>query len=86
MDNHLARRAQLQENLTDEIAQFLESQLDPRGVGVIVQASHSCMELRGVNHPGVMTTTTLLGSIRTDPALRAEFMALAPRLALHSPT
>jgi GTP cyclohydrolase IA len=79
--NHFARRPQLQEHLTHEIAQFLESQLDPMGVGVIVQASHACMELRGVNHPGIMTTTTLLGAFRTDAALRAEFMALAPRLA-----
>jgi GTP cyclohydrolase I len=39
------------------------------------------MELRGVNHPGVMTTTTLLGAFRTDAAVRAEFMALAPRLS-----
>jgi GTP cyclohydrolase IA len=78
--NHFARRPQLQENLTAEVAQCLESQLAPLGVGVIVQASHSCMELRGVNHPGVMTTTTLLGSFRSDPAVRAEFLALAPRL------
>ena len=80
--NHFARRPQLQENLTHEIAHFLEGQLEPLGVGVIVQASHSCMELRGVNHPGVMTTTTLLGAFRNDAALRAEFMALAPRLAV----
>jgi GTP cyclohydrolase I len=78
--NHFARRPQLQENLTAEIAQFLQSQLDPQGVGVIVQASHSCMELRGVNHPGVMTTTTMLGAFRTDAAVRGEFLALAPRL------
>jgi GTP cyclohydrolase I len=78
--NHFARRPQLQEHLTHEIAHCLHSQLAPRGVGVIVQASHSCMELRGVNHPGVMTTSTLLGAFRDDPALRAEFMALAPRL------
>jgi GTP cyclohydrolase I len=78
--NHFARRPQLQEHLTAEIAQFLQSQLDPQGVGVIVQASHSCMELRGVNHPGVMTTTTMLGAFRTDAAVRGEFLALAPRL------
>lgn len=76
--NHFARRPQLQENLTHEIAQFLEGQLNPLGVGVLVSASHSCMELRGVNHPGVMTTTTLLGAFRTDPRTRAEFMALVP--------
>jgi GTP cyclohydrolase I len=78
--NHFARRPQLQENLTHEIATFLERQLQPLGVGVVVQASHSCMELRGVNHPGVMTTTTLLGALKTDPSLRAEFLSLAPRL------
>ena len=79
--NHFARRPQLQENLTHEIAQFLETQLNPLGVGVTVSASHSCMELRGVNHPGVMTTTTLLGAFRTDARTRAEFMALVPSFA-----
>ncbi len=77
--NHFARRPQLQEHLTHEIAQFLEQELRPLGVAVLVQASHACMELRGVNHPGTMTTTTLLGRFRDDPATRAEFFALAPR-------
>lgn len=76
--NRFARRLQLQENLTHEIALYLSEHLRPRGVGVTVQASHLCMELRGVNHPGVMTTTSLLGAVKDDPALRAEFLALVP--------
>ena len=75
--NHFARRPQLQENLTHDVARFLETQLQPKGVGVMIQASHTCMEMRDVNHPGLMTTTTLLGVFQTDDAQRAEFMALA---------
>lgn len=74
--DHFARRPQLQETLTAEIARFLEEQLQPRGVGVLVRATHQCMEMRGVNHGGQMTTTTLLGAFRDDPALHAEFLAV----------
>lgn len=79
--NHFARRPQVQEVLTHQIAEFLQTHLDPLGVGVIVQASHLCMEFRGVNHPGTMTTTALLGTFRDNASLRAEFLALAPRTA-----
>ena len=72
-----ARRPQLQENLTHEIARFLEKALVPKGVGVMIRARHGCMEMRGVNHEGMMTTNTLLGAFKDDPATRAEFMALA---------
>ncbi len=75
--NHFARRPQLQENLTYEIARFLQHGLQPRGVGVIVTASHYCMEMRGVNHPGEMTTSSLLGAFQHDPAVHAEFMVHA---------
>ena len=78
--DHFARRPQLQEFLTHEVAHYLAKRLAPQGVGVMIQASHACMELRGVNHPGLMTTTAFLGAFQTDPALRAEFLALAPRL------
>jgi GTP cyclohydrolase I len=74
--NHFARRPQLQENLTVEVARYLEGKLKPQGVGVVIHASHFCMAYRGVNHPGVMTTSTLLGAFRRDPALRAEFLSL----------
>ncbi len=61
--NHFARRPQMQEFLTQQVAEYLERELRPRGVGVVVRGRHLCMELRGVNHPGVMTTTTLLGGL-----------------------
>ncbi|MCZ6730042.1 MAG: GTP cyclohydrolase I [SAR324 cluster bacterium] len=76
--NHFARRPQMQELLTHQVAQFLSDRLAPRGVGVAVQASHYCMELRGVNHSGIMNTSVMLGTMRDDPGLRAEFLALAP--------
>ena len=75
--NHLARRPQVQENLTHEIAMFLQDHLQPQGIGVLVKASHFCMELRGVNHSGLMTTSTLLGSFLNNATVRDEFMALA---------
>lgn len=75
--DHYARRPQLQEHLTHQVAACVERSLAPRGVGVMVQASHFCMEMRGVNHPGTMTTTALLGVFREDPALRGELMTLA---------
>ena len=75
--NHFARRPQLQEFLTHQTAQCLEAHLQPRGVGVVVRASHYCMEMRGVNHGGVMTTSAMLGALRDDAALRSDLMALA---------
>ncbi len=74
--NHFARRPQMQEHLTHQTAHFLEAHLRPLGVGVIVQAAHACMELRGVNHAGLMTTTAWLGAFREDESLRAELVAL----------
>lgn len=74
-----ARKPQVQEHLTSEISAYLNEVLEPKGVGVIIKASHSCMELRGVNHSGVMTTSSLLGSFLKDGTVRAEFMALAQK-------
>ena len=74
--DYFARRPQLQEVLTGQVAQYLENKLAPRGVAVTIKASHYCMELRDVNHPGVMTTTYLLGEFRDDPSARAEFLTL----------
>jgi GTP cyclohydrolase I len=75
--SHFARRPQLQEQLTQQIAQSLERTLRPAGVGVLIRATHLCMEFRGVNHPGTMTTSTLLGCLESHPQQRAEFLALA---------
>jgi GTP cyclohydrolase I len=70
-----ARRLQLQERLTNQIAGAIDRVLAPRGVGVIVAATHGCMATRGVNHAGVsMVTKCWLGDFRDDPALRRELL------------
>jgi len=75
-----ARRLQIQEKLTAEIAQAIEDVLAPQGVGVVIEAEHSCMTLRGVNTPGSrLTTSSLRGVIRDDPRTRAEFLRLTRR-------
>ena len=69
-----AKRLQLQERLTQEIADFLMDNLAPKGVGVVVEATHLCASMRGVRKPGmVMTTSALLGLFRTSDKTRAEF-------------
>jgi GTP cyclohydrolase IA len=74
---HFAYRPQVQERLTKQIADWLAAQLDPKGVGVVVEAEHTCMTLRGVQATGSRTvTSTLLGALREDPRSRAEFFAL----------
>ena len=76
--DHFARRPQTQERLTMQIADLLEDQLSPRGVGVLLVAEHTCMTLRGARAPGSATTTSSLrGHLRDDAAARAEFLALA---------
>jgi GTP cyclohydrolase I len=73
-----ARRLQVQERMTQQIAQALQSFLDPVGVGVVVRARHSCMGCRGVRKPGAeMVTSSLLGAMRDEPQTRAEFLTLA---------
>ena len=75
---HFSRRPQVQERLTVQIAQWLDAQLSPVGVGVLVEAEHLCMTLRGVQAPGTTTvTSSLLGTLRDDPRSRSEFLALA---------
>jgi len=70
-----ARRLQLQERLTNQIAQTLDEVLQPKGVAVIVEASHGCMSTRGVNQHGVtMVTKCWLGDFKADPELRRELM------------
>jgi GTP cyclohydrolase I len=72
-----AHRLQLQERLTNEIAEALNTILTPKGVGVVVQARHLCMEMRGVEKPGgQMITSCMLGTFRKDPRTRAEFLNL----------
>jgi GTP cyclohydrolase I len=72
-----ARGAQTQERLTQRIAEHLRSALGAKGVGVVVEAEHTCMSLRGARVPGTRTVTSaLLGRLREDPASRAEFLGL----------
>jgi GTP cyclohydrolase I len=73
-----ARGLQVQERLTKQVADWLEEHLQPKGVGVVIQAEHLCMSLRGVQAPGCRTVTSALhGLLREDPRSRAEFFALA---------
>jgi GTP cyclohydrolase I len=75
--NGFARRLQIQEKLTSEIAEAIQDILQPKGVGVVIQSEHSCMTMRGVNTPGsLLTTSTLLGEVRDDPRTRQEFLEL----------
>ena len=70
-----ARRFQVQEKMTSQIARCIQEVLHPLGVGVIVDASHQCMTTRGIHKTGVsMVTSKMLGSFRDDPSTRAEFM------------
>jgi len=73
-----ARRLQIQEKLTADIAGAIDGVLKPKGVGVVIEAEHSCMTLRGVNTPGAsLTTSHLTGVIRDDARTRQEFLRLA---------
>jgi GTP cyclohydrolase I len=73
-----ARRLQVQERLTEQIAAALESALRPKGVGVIIEARHLCMMMRGVEKQNSSaTTSSMLGIFRSDPKTRAEFLELA---------
>ncbi|WP_084960716.1 GTP cyclohydrolase I FolE [Thermoactinospora rubra] len=75
--HHFARDTQVQERLTAQIADFLEQTLRPKGVGVVLEAEHLCMSLRGVQAVGARTVTSrLLGTLRDDPRSRGEFMTL----------
>jgi len=73
-----ARRPQVQERMTIQIAHWLEDNLAPKGVGIVLQAEHTCMTIRGVGARGATTvTSTLLGHLRNDARARAEFLTLA---------
>ena len=72
-----ARRLQLQERLTTQVADWLQTRLEPKGVGVVLEAEHLCMTLRGGHAAGARTVTSALhGLLRTDPRSRQEFLAL----------
>lgn len=72
-----ARRLQVQERLTAQVADWLQMHLEPKGVGVVVEAEHLCMSLRDVRAAGARTiTSTLHGLLRDDPRSRQELLAL----------
>ena len=73
----LARRPQMQERLTEELADLLMRELDARGVAVVIEASHSCMTIRGVSKPdSTFVTSAMRGAFREKPATRSELMSL----------
>jgi GTP cyclohydrolase I len=75
-----ARNLQLQERLTNEIAECIQTNLDPKGVGVVLEAEHLCMSLRGAEVCGAETVTSALaGIVRDDPRTREEFLAVTVR-------
>jgi GTP cyclohydrolase I len=75
-----ARRLQVQEKLTAQIANAIEAVLKPRGVAVVIDASHQCLTMRGVHKPGVsMVTSRMLGAFREDQKTRREFLNLIPQ-------
>lgn len=72
-----ANRLQVQERMTNQIADALLTHVQPLGCGVVVRGNHSCMCNRGIKKTGEMVTSTLHGAMRTDPIVRQEFLALA---------
>jgi GTP cyclohydrolase I len=72
-----ARRLQIQEKMTAQIANTIDQVLQPEGVAVVIEASHQCMTTRGVHKPGVvMVTSRMLGAFRNDPSTRREFLTM----------
>lgn len=73
----LSRRPQVQERMTEDLADLVMQELNARGVGVVVEASHTCMAIRGVRKPGSLCTTSAMrGAFQTNLSTRSEFMAL----------
>jgi GTP cyclohydrolase IA len=78
--DHFARSLQVQERLTTQIADWFQHELSPKGVGVVLEAEHTCMSLRGAIKPGTRTVTSALhGLVRDDPRTRQEFLTLTGR-------
>lgn len=72
-----AKRLQIQERMTAQIADAIQEVLQPRGVGVVIEATHHCMTTRGIHKPGsLMVTSRLLGEFKTNPETRREFLAI----------
>ncbi len=77
---YFSRDLQIQERLTTQVADWLEDELEPKGVGVVLEAEHLCMSLRGVQKHGAKTVTSALrGLVREDPRTRQEFLSLTSR-------
>ena len=75
-----AKRLQIQERMTVQIADTLNDVLQPKGVAVVIEGAHQCMTTRGVHKPGVaMVTSRMLGAFRSDPSTRREFLAMIGR-------
>jgi GTP cyclohydrolase IA len=75
-----ARRLQVQERLTTQVASWLQDNVQPKGVGVVLEAEHMCMSIRGVRANGAKTVTSALhGALRNDPRTRSEFLTLTSR-------
>jgi GTP cyclohydrolase I len=75
-----SRDLQIQERLTTQVADWLQQELEPKGVGVVLEAEHMCMSLRGVQKLGATTVTSALGGlVRDDARTRQEFLALTKR-------
>ena len=80
-----SKRLQIQERLTVQIADTIDQVLQPRGVGVVIEAGHQCMSTRGVHKPGVsMVTSRMLGAFRDDPTTRRELLAMIGQRAPNS--
>jgi GTP cyclohydrolase IA len=80
MVEHFAAQPQTQERLTMQVAEYIDANLRPRGVGVVLEAEHNCLTQRGIRATGATTVTSaLLGTLRTDQRSRAELFALARR-------
>ena len=78
-----ARRLQIQEKMTAEIASAINQVLQPKGVAVVIDAAHQCMTTRGIHKPGVsMVTSRMLGAFRNDPSTRREFLSIIGNPAL----
>jgi len=71
-----ARRPQLQERLTEQVIDFIQDALEPQGVMAVLEARHLCMEMRGVEKPGALTTTSAIRGCFRDKGVREEFMEL----------
>jgi len=75
--DHTSRRLQNQERITTQVAEFLQEAIKPKGVGVVLEARHLCMEMRGIKKPEALTTTSAVrGIFKSDPRTRAEFIEL----------